>query len=305
MPVVRLDLMKRESVLLPHAEVSYLDWNPETHPRGTVVFLHGGGVDSAELSWAPIGPRLAQAGWRVLAPDAPGYGESPLPDWSSSQENLVRFVAEFVDALGLDRFVLGGLSMGGGMALGYGLDRPDRVAALIPCGSYGFSTRQWPGRWSVPLHKLTWLSLRSGLLRAATKQTLRSERLMRMSMANLVRLSGSVTPELLATIGAEARRPSAGVAFEQWQRSEFTWGGLRHNYSDRLAGFDRPVLLVHGERDIGVRVDEARRAADQFPDAELLVVPGAAHWVTRDAAAEVTSAVVDFLYRRVASDERL
>lgn len=289
----------RTVVSLPHAEVSYLEWAPQGRPRGTVVLLHGGGVDSAELSWAPIGPAVAQAGWRVLAPDAPGYGYSPLPDWSSSQEGLVRFVEEFVDALGLDRFVLGGLSMGGGMALGYGLTRPDRIAALVAAGSYGLTARQWPGRWSVLLHKLTWLSLRSGLLRAATKLTLRSERLMRMSMPNVVRLPGSDTPELLSAMVAEARRPDAGVAFGQWQRSEFSWDELRHNYFDRLADFDRPVLLVHGERDIGVRIDDARRAADQFPDAELHMVPGAAHWVTRDAPAEVISVMLDFLDRRV------
>lgn len=290
--------MLRRTVSLPHSEVSYLEWTSDARPWGTVVLLHGGGVDSAELSWAPMGPALAKAGWRVLAPDAPGYGESPLPDWPSTQADLIRFVAEFVETLDVDRFVLGGLSMGGGMALGYGLAHPDRVAALLCCGSYGLTSRQWPGRWSVLLHKLTWLSLHSGLMRIATNLTLRSERLMRMSMANVVRLPGSDTPELLATIAAEARRPNAGVAFGQWQRSEFTWSGLRHNYSDRFAGFDRPVLLVHGERDIGVRAADARRAADQFSDAELLVVPGAAHWVTRDAPAQVNAAVIDFLARR-------
>lgn len=289
----------RRTVALPHSEVSYLEWAPESRELGAVVLLHGGGVDSAKLSWGSIGQALREAGWRVLAPDAPGYGESPLPDWPSSQENLVRFVAEFVDALGLDRFVLGGLSMGGGMALGYGLDHPARMAALIPCGSYGLTSRQWPGRWSVPLHKLTWISLRTGLVRIATKLTLRSERLTHLSMANLVRRPGSDTPELRATIAAEARRPNAGVAFGQWQRSEFSWSVLRHNYSGRFVDFSHPVLLVHGERDIGVRVAAARRAATLFPDVELVVVSGAAHWVTRDASSEVVAAIVDFLDRRV------
>jgi hypothetical protein len=56
----------RRAVSLPHAEVSYLQWTPETRSRGTVALLHGGGLDSAELTWGPIGVALANAGWRVL-----------------------------------------------------------------------------------------------------------------------------------------------------------------------------------------------------------------------------------------------
>ena len=49
--------------------VSYLEWLPQGEPRADVLLLHGGGVDCAELSWGGLGRDLAQAGYRVIAPD--------------------------------------------------------------------------------------------------------------------------------------------------------------------------------------------------------------------------------------------
>ena len=54
-----------------------------------MVLLHGGGVDSAALSWGDIGTRLAAAGYRVIAPDHPGHGRSRLPSWPVTQQRLV------------------------------------------------------------------------------------------------------------------------------------------------------------------------------------------------------------------------
>ena len=69
---------ERKVVRLPWGEVSYLEWSPDGAARApTLLLLHGGGLDSAELSWADVGPAVAQVGYRVLAPDHPGYGESP------------------------------------------------------------------------------------------------------------------------------------------------------------------------------------------------------------------------------------
>lgn len=290
----------RRDVPLAHGPVSYLEWTPATAARGTVVLLHGGGVDSAQLTWGPIGPEIAEAGWRVLAPDAPGYGESPLPQWPSTQANLLRYVGEFVEALGLDRVVLGGLSMGGGLTWGYALAHPDHVEALIACGAHGMSRFQWQGRGAGLLHKVTWASVHSGLLGALNRLFTRSDRLTRLSMRNLVILPGRNTDELFRAIREESRSATAAVAFGQWQRSEFTWRGLRSDYSDRFTEIHQPVLLVHGERDIGVPVDSALRTATMLPDAEVFVVPGAAHWVTRDAPDAVIATIIGFLDRRTA-----
>ncbi|MCW5953021.1 MAG: alpha/beta hydrolase, partial [Propionibacteriaceae bacterium] len=101
--------------------------------------------------------------------------------------------------------------------------------------------------------------------------------------------------ELLDAVMAEAQRAGAGVAFEQWQFDQFGWTKARTNYSDQLHSITIPVLVVHADHDTGVPVNRARDAARSIPDARLLVVPDAGHWVQRDRPAVVIPAMLGFL----------
>ncbi|MFT3874912.1 MAG: alpha/beta hydrolase [Propioniciclava sp.] len=286
---------RRQMLPFSWGEVSYLEWLPEGEPASTVLLLHGGGLDSAALSWGEVGPALAAAGHRVLAPDHPGYGESP-PAWPATHGRLVAYVGEFVDALGLDRYVIGGLSLGGGMALGHVLRRPRGVAGVILLGSYGLMDRQFEGPLAAPLHVVTWVMLRSGMLGAVMKLYGASRTLMATSVRGLIRNPEQRTPELLDAI-MDAARGSSFEAFEQWQRDQFLWNHLNTNYTDRLGSVACPVLIVHGDHDSGVPVACAERAAAQLPDAELLVVRDAGHWVQRDRPEVVAPAMKDFIAR--------
>src|SRR3712207_2289135 len=97
--------------------------NTEAPP---VLLLHGGGYDSAYLSYKPsIGP-ISQY-YRVFAPDWPGYGESDKPKVRYSTGYYVDFLGQLMDALGLEKASLVGISMGGAISLGFGLRWPQRV----------------------------------------------------------------------------------------------------------------------------------------------------------------------------------
>lgn len=277
--------------------VSYLEWRPESEPRSTVVLLHGGGVDSASLSWGEFGRELASAGHRVLAPDHPGYGQSPLPPWPASQERLVDYVGEFVDALELERYAIGGLSLGGGMTIGHVLARPERVTGAILMGAYGLMDNQYEGWWAVPAHVLTWAMLRTGLLGAIMSAYGRNRRLMDSSLKAIVRNPAQLTPELRDEAWAAAQRDRRLTAFGQWQRDQFGLLHLRTNYTERLGRFPRPALVIHGDRDSGVPVARARIAAERIPDSQLLVVSDAGHWIQRDRPDLVAPAVLEFLDR--------
>lgn len=287
---------RRKTAHLGWGPGSCLEWVPAGEPAGPdVLLLHGGGVDCAELSWGGLGPALAAAGRRVLAPDHPGYGESPQAPWTASQERLVGYVGELVDALSLRDYVVGGLSLGGGMSIGHLLERPGQARGALLLGSYGIMDHQFEGLFTLPLHLLTWAMLRSGLLRRLTWAYAKDPRKMESGLRGIIRNPAERTPELLDAVMAEAQRPGAGVAFEQWQFDQFGWRKARTNYTDQLGAITVPVLMVHGERDTGVPVRRAREAAALLPDARLLVVPDAGHWVQRDQPAVVTTAVLDFL----------
>ncbi|HTM83400.1 MAG TPA: alpha/beta hydrolase [Mycobacterium sp.] len=280
----------RSTVVLAGGQISYLDFRPPD-PRQTVLLLHGGGVDSAELSWGEVAPRLAAAGHRVIAPDHPGHGRSPLPNWPVTQQRLLDYVAQFIDVLNLDRYVIGGLSLGGGLAIGHVLAAPERVTAVMLLDSYGLMPRLAGVR-----QPLSWVMQRSGVLDAATGWMATNRAALAWSMKSLIRDPARRTPELVAEILAAARQPGF-TAFEQWQRDQILWNRLHTDYTPRLASIRCPTLIIHGEQDTGVPVARARAAAALIPDARLKVVAGAGHWVQRDAPDVVVGAMTDFLDR--------
>lgn len=284
----------RSTVELPSGLVSYLDFRPDdpaSWAAGTVVLLHGGGTDSAELSWGEVGPRLAAGGLRVIAPDHPGCGKSPLPTWRVTQQRLVAYVGEFVDALELDHYAVGGLSLGGALTIGHVLDRPERVTAALLLDSYGLMPRLAGGR-----HMLAWAMQRTGALDLATRWMATNRAALTWSLKSLIRDPAQRSPELIAEIISAARQPGF-VAFEQWQRDEMLWNRLKTDYTAQLASFPCPTLIIHGDRDAGVPVARARAAAELIPHAELKVVAGAGHWVQRDQPDVVIAAMMDFLRR--------
>lgn len=286
--------MVRSTITLDCGLVSYLDFHPEG-AVGTVVLLHGGGVDSTSLSFGEVGPRLAAAGYRVIAPDHPGHGQSPLPPWRVTQQRLVDYVAQFVDALSLDRYAIGGLSLGGGLAIGHVLYRPERISAVLLLGSYGLMPRLAAGRQA-----LTWVMQRTGALDAVTRWMATNRSALTWSIKSLIRDPARRTPELVAEIIAAAQQPGF-TAFEQWQRDEILFNRLRTDYTAQLASFARPALIIHGDRDAGVPVARARAAAALMPEAELKIIAGAGHWVQRDRPDDVVAAILDFLGRRAAT----
>nr|WP_280833908.1 alpha/beta hydrolase [Mycolicibacterium frederiksbergense] len=286
----------RTTIELPCGPVSYLTWSPDKSAPA-VVLLHGGGVDNASLSWGGIGPLLADAGYRVIAPDHPGYGQSPHARLPATQERLVAYVGELVDALGLDDYAIGGLSLGGGMTIGHVLERSERVTGAMLLGSYGMMPRLSDGPMSAVRQLSTWAMLRTGLLGAATRWVGTNRRAMARGMQAVITDPTQLTDTLMDEIMAAAAQPDGFRAFEQWQRDQVLWNRLRTDYTLRLPSFSCPALIVHGDRDSGVPVAHARAAAALIPDAHLKVVAGAGHWVQRDRPDIVLAAMTGFLGR--------
>lgn len=288
---------RRSERVLPCATVSVLEWAPRQETGLPVVLLHGGGSDSAELSWGGVGPRLADAGHRVIAPDHPGFGRSPRADWSLTQEGLVRYVGELVDALDLDDYAVAGLSLGGGMTLGHLLDRPGRARAAMLLGCYGLMPRLADGRRGAAVHFATFLLLRTGALSAMTRRYADDPRAMERGMRDLVRDPDARTPELVAAVLAEASEGTGLEVFGEWQREQVRWNRLRTVYTERLASIPTPTLFIHGDSDTGVPLARIETAARMLPGARLVIAPGAGHWVQRDREDAVVAAMLDHLGR--------
>jgi pimeloyl-ACP methyl ester carboxylesterase len=236
-----------------------------------VVILHGGGFDAAGLSFRKTIPVLARQ-HRVFAPDWPGFGESDAMPRNWCVEECVDFVANLLDALVLKRVILIGLSMGGAFALGFTLRWPKRVERLVLVDSVGLGGEIPGGLVSYfALHLPLVDELRWALLT-------RVPTLARRNMcAPLLDQSGAAIEEAFGEIIRLARKPGAGAAFRQLQRSEYRWRGLRTNYLDRLSEIQVPTLIVHGAEDRLIPVACAQRAHGLIPHSQLQIIAGCGH----------------------------
>lgn len=155
--------------------------------------------------------------------------------------------------------------------------------------------RQFEGFLSRPAHVLTWMMLRTGLLRAVMRSFGKSRRMMESSVRNIIRNPSQRTSDLLNAIMTEAESGASFVPFEEWQRDQFLWNRLKTNYAHHLGALAMPTLIVHGDRDNGVPVAYAKNAAKRIPYARLHIVRDGGHWVQRDRPEVVASALIDFL----------
>ena len=103
-----------------------------------VILLHGFPDDAH--AWQDVGPPLAKAGYRVLAPYLRGYGPTSFRDPNAprmaEQAAIGQDVIDFADALGLDRFALCGYDWGGRAACIAAALHPDRVRAAVLISGY-------------------------------------------------------------------------------------------------------------------------------------------------------------------------
>jgi pimeloyl-ACP methyl ester carboxylesterase len=255
-----------------------------------VVLLHGGGIDSASFTYSNIIGTLAEER-HVFAPDWPGYGHSDKPDLSYAMGFYIDFLGHLMDALGLERASLVGISMGGGAALGFALRSPERVEKLVLVASYGLGSY-------VPWGRLGYLLVRAPLLHELTYALLRRSRTMiRWSLYGLVYDRQKVTQEMVEETSRLLDDHRAGRAWSSFQKNEVGWGGLRSDFSDRLRGLVMPTLLIHGAHDRAVPLAWARRAQERIPDCQLRVFSECGHLPPREQPEEFAGVVERFLAR--------
>lgn len=201
--------------------------------------------------------------------------------------NQIAYVTEFIDHLDLPEHDLVGVSMGGGMAIGHVLRRPDRVRRLALVASYGYQSTlaaqplMMLGSW-IPglIESIQWVSANPfltsfGLTAVLTKSV--------------------ISDELAAGVRNAALETPALATFNEFQRHELGLLGNRTDFSDRLGEITQPVLLIHGEHDMIFPSTDAVKAAGLFPNAQLELLPGVGHWAQRDDPETVHALLLDFL----------
>lgn len=254
-------------------------WTVQLYTRsaGTgipVVLLHAFPLSSA--MWLAQREGLAKV-CRVITPDLRGFGGSRLGDDEPSIESMADDVAELLDAEGIDKAVVGGLSMGGYVAMAFCRRHPDRVLGVILADTKA-TTDPSPARANRERIAQAVLSGGSDVLVEEV----------------LPALIGPTTKERRAMVfgrvkGLVQSAPPGAVAWAQRAMA------ARPDSFETLGALKVPLLVVVGEEDELSPVSDAEAMARAVPDGKLEIIPKAGHLSAVEQPEAFNAAVADFL----------
>jgi 2-hydroxy-6-oxonona-2,4-dienedioate hydrolase len=243
-----------------------------------VVFLHGSGPGAS--SWSNFARNVApiSSHFRCLLMDQPGYGKTD--SWTMTEpRNTVnaRAVKDLIDVLGIERVSLVGNSMGGGTALCFAVDYPERLHKMVLMGSGGAGTSLFAVTPSEGIKVLN-----------ETFDNPSVEQFRKL--INVMLYDGASVPDQIlkeryeTTVGnpghIEARKNSVNV---------------QRNLALDLPNIKAETLIIHGRNDRVVPLEGSLALLSAIPNSSLHVFNRCGHWAQYEHADEFNRLVIDFL----------
>lgn len=217
--------------------------------------------------------------YRVIRFDLLGHGLSgPDPQKRYSPQERAAFIGDLMDALGLERAVIGGNSLGGLAAWRFAAASPDRVSALILVSPGAYPNR---GVEETPLSPPAPFAL---FLRNPTEAGVA------LALQGVYADKASISPEGVRRTAILMRQPGNGDAFVE-SIEEFSLP----DPEPLLKTIAAPTLILWGAEDKVIPVDQGSQMAAAIPDAELIVYPGVGHVAHEEAADQSIADVRAFL----------
>jgi len=229
-----------------------------------IILIHG--FISSNLVWNEVFLPLANAGFRVIAPDLPGYGYSDKPsDGRYTIDAQAYAVLGLMDRLGIDQATIVGASYGGAIAATIALDYSERVAKLILVGAV---SNDQPKK--KLLLRLAGVPLLGDI---ATPLFLGSRWILRKRTQDVYRRLGYPLDE--RKLEARHHLLETANTHRAMIRTIRRWEADRISREANL--IRQPTLLVWGEEDTHIPISEAFRLRDAIPNSRLTVFRNCGH----------------------------
>jgi pimeloyl-ACP methyl ester carboxylesterase len=252
-----------------------------------VVLIHG--MVNSSHHWREVALRLADR-YTVIAPDLIGHGDSATPRGDYSLGAHAAVIRDLLTAIGVDGATLVGHSLGGGVAMQFFWQFPQRVQRLVLVSSGGL------GREVSPLLRSAALPGASAALRAVAG---------RRSLAALERVGaaldsrGSARGVYVRAVVRALRpleRAGSREAFLQTLRSVIDLRGQHVSATDRLYLLGPvPTLIVWGERDHTIPLQHGRSAHEAISHSRFETLPRAAHFPHLEDPEGLAAVLRDFI----------
>jgi pimeloyl-ACP methyl ester carboxylesterase len=275
--------MELREILIHGHRVAYR----EAGEGPVLLLVHG--MAGCMTTWRRVMPTLA-ADFTVVAPDLPGHGESEKNVGDYSLGAFASTLRDLLVALGHERATVVGQSLGGGVAMQFAYQYPERCERLVLVGSGGL------GREVNPLLKALSLPGSEGVLRLACASPVRDAiRAVGRLVSRVGLATAPETGELWRSYDSlgdtETRR-----AFLRTLRAVIDRSGQAVSAANRLhLASEVPTLLVWGDADPIIPVEHAHAAHDAIKGSRLEIFPGVGHYPHCEAPERFVAVLRDFV----------
>lgn len=246
----------------------------------TLVLLHAFPLNRQQ--WREQGEALSRAsGVRVIAPDLRGFGESSLEVGPTTMEQMAGDIVDLIGVLHIDRFILGGLSMGGYVTFQCLRQFPERIQGVILADTKAAA--------DTPEQRAA---------RETTAVFAEQNGAGKLLDRDAPRLFSQYTAAKLPQVIERAREIAAlnsdiGVAAASRGMA------LRGDSTDLLPQIRVPTLIIVGEQDAITPIAEARTLFERIPEAQLELITDAGHLSNLEQSHAFSGAVARFLDNRL------
>jgi pimeloyl-ACP methyl ester carboxylesterase len=260
--------------------IHYQEAGDEKAP--TLILIHG--FISSNLIWSDVLLPLAMAGFRVIAPDLPGYGYSDKPrDADYTIESQARAVLGLMNRLKIDKASIVGASYGGAIAAAMALDYPQKVERLVLVGAV---TNDEPKK--KLLLRISRLPIIGDIV---TPLFLGSRCVLRKRTEQMYRRIGQPIDERKL----EARHHLLATAnvHRAMLRTARRWSAERIERNAKL--ISQPTLLIWGDQDTHIPIKEAFLLRNTIPNNRLIIFRNTGHLPPTECPEQFVKVVAQFL----------
>lgn len=244
-----------------------------------VLLVHG--YPESSHMWIPALNALAARGLYAIAPDLPGYGDTPPgAGGTNTWEHHVETLEDLREHLGIEKVALVGHDWGGLIGLRWACEHPDNVWAIVASDTGFFADGKWHGLADALRTPGQGEQLVDGLTRESFGQML-----------------GGVSRGIGTRAADEYYKAYADEPRRRGQLEMYRSGDFEklEAYDGRLAAIGVPFLALWGENDPFAPVAAAHRFAREIPGARVEVIEGTGHFVFDDAPEQAAELLAGFL----------
>ncbi len=273
-----------------HVETNGVRLHYVTQGEGPLVLLlHG--FPEHWYSWRHQIAPLAQAGFRVVAPDMRGYNTSDKPRRGYDIKNLTKDVRGLIRAFGEQSAIIVGHDWGGVIAHQFPRDYPNACDRLIVMNAPLVRSWYW-GRRNFPNNTYALMMQVPGL--AERRGWSDIDETTRRVFQSVAADDDAFSAEDIEVFADALKQPGALSAAMRYYRNIY-WPNWFLTWPDRNLRVSCPTQFIWGREDRAVRLPFMEEAAEYVDDLQQVIIDNAGHWVQQEQPAQVTAAMLEFL----------